>query len=114
MKVAKPNDVLLLLGHQSLGGQPSLTVTVGYACGIDGARLTEQQAWAWLAPMFDKEPFDLGEKKARGGYAVAGMACAPAGQTVTGITVRAGVRSEERRVGQGWVSPCRTRWSPYH
>src|SRR3546814_11512839 len=23
-------------------------------------------------------------------------------------------RSEERRVGQEWVSPCRSRWSPYH
>src|SRR3546814_21004524 len=22
-------------------------------------------------------------------------------------------RSEERRVGTGWVSPCRSRWSPY-
>src|SRR3546814_13214962 len=24
------------------------------------------------------------------------------------------VRSEERRVGQGCVSTCRSRWSPYH
>src|SRR3546814_15935621 len=23
-------------------------------------------------------------------------------------------RSEERRVGKGWVSTCRYRWSPYH
>src|SRR3546814_13031247 len=23
-------------------------------------------------------------------------------------------RSEERRVGKGWVSTCRSRWSPYH
>src|SRR3546814_12561843 len=23
-------------------------------------------------------------------------------------------RSEERRVGKEWVSPCRSRWSPYH
>src|SRR3546814_10533532 len=23
-------------------------------------------------------------------------------------------RSEERRVGTEWVSPCRSRWSPYH
>src|SRR3546814_19901754 len=23
-------------------------------------------------------------------------------------------RSEERRVGKEWVSPCRTRWSPIH
>src|SRR3546814_16650624 len=25
-----------------------------------------------------------------------------------------GLRSEERRVGQGCVSTCRSRWSPYH
>src|SRR3546814_16362954 len=24
------------------------------------------------------------------------------------------LRSEERRVGQEWVSTCRSRWSPYH
>src|SRR3546814_18490036 len=24
------------------------------------------------------------------------------------------VRSEERRVGEEWVSTCRSRWSPYH
>src|SRR3546814_2430314 len=23
-------------------------------------------------------------------------------------------RSEERRVGKEWVSPCRSRWSPHH
>src|SRR3546814_3664578 len=27
---------------------------------------------------------------------------------------RAGLRSEERRVGQEGVSTCRSRWSPYH
>ncbi|MBV7486026.1 DUF2169 domain-containing protein [Bordetella sp. BOR01] len=98
MKIAKPDDVILLLGRQSHGGQPSLTVTVGYACGTDGVRLTEQQAWAWLAPMFDKEPFDLAEKKLRGSYAVAGSACAPAGEAITGITVRAGVGGLEKNL----------------
>lgn len=102
MKITKPDDVILLLGRQSHGGQPSLAITVGYACGADGVRLTEQQAWAWLAPMFDKEPFDLGEKKLRGGYAVAGSACAPAGESVNGITVRAGVgRLEKSLLVQG-------------
>src|SRR3546814_11244381 len=27
---------------------------------------------------------------------------------------RAAIRSEERRVGKGCVSTCRSRWSPYH
>ncbi|CAM3696800.1 DUF2169 domain-containing protein [Bordetella tumulicola] len=98
MKIAKPADVMVLLGRQSRGGQPSLTITVGYACAIDGTRLTDRQAWAWLAPMFNKEPFDLGEKKERGCFAVGGMACAPAGQTVTGLTVRAGVGDLQKSV----------------
>ena len=93
MKIAKPNDVLLLLGCQSIGGQPRLTITIGYACHIDGTRLSEQQAWAWLAPQFCNTPFDLGEKKQRGTYAVAGSACAPAGQTCSGMMIRAGVGS---------------------
>src|SRR3546814_19286247 len=29
-------------------------------------------------------------------------------------TKRAGLRSEERRVGKECVSTCRSRWSPYH
>src|SRR3546814_11763511 len=31
-----------------------------------------------------------------------------------GLTVEPRGRSEERRVGKEWVSPCRSRWSPYH
>src|SRR3546814_12077135 len=27
---------------------------------------------------------------------------------------RTKLRSEERRVGNAWVSTCRSRWSPYH
>src|SRR3546814_11244159 len=30
------------------------------------------------------------------------------------LLLRNGVRSEERRVGKGCVSTCRSRWSPYH
>src|SRR3546814_19052479 len=33
----------------------------------------------------------------------------PAGRTRRGL-----IRSEERRVGKECVSPCRSRWSPYH
>jgi len=91
MRVTKPNDVMLILGRQSQAGQSCLTITVGYVCQIDGTRLTEQQAWAWLAPQFAKEPFDLGEKKRRGGYAVAGCACAPINETCNGLMIHAGV-----------------------
>src|SRR3546814_16564754 len=31
-----------------------------------------------------------------------------------GVPQRGKDRSEERRVGKECVSPCRTRWSPYH
>src|SRR3546814_19329654 len=30
------------------------------------------------------------------------------------LDVRQPMRSEERRVGKGCVSTCRSRWSPYH
>src|SRR3546814_3886504 len=30
------------------------------------------------------------------------------------MDLRAGVRTEERRVGKECVSTCRSRWSPYH
>src|SRR3546814_16957672 len=30
------------------------------------------------------------------------------------ITLRFGLRSEERRVGKEGVSQCRSRWAPYH
>src|SRR3546814_13654886 len=37
------------------------------------------------------------------------------GSDVSGFfAVRAGYRSEERRVGKECVSTCRSRWSPYH
>src|SRR3546814_17392770 len=39
-----------------------------------------------------------------------------AGRTslVSYVKVNLGNRSEERRVGKGCVSPCRSRWSRYH
>src|SRR3546814_12612235 len=36
------------------------------------------------------------------------------GTTLAGLMAAPGVRSERRRVGKGWVSKCRYRWSPYH
>src|SRR3546814_21148986 len=35
-------------------------------------------------------------------------------QHADGIEARRQPRSEERRVGKECVSPCRSRWSPYH
>src|SRR3546814_14827194 len=30
------------------------------------------------------------------------------------LVIACGPRSEERRAGKEWASPCSTRWSPYH
>lgn len=98
MHVHKPEDALLLLGHASLAGRPVLNVTVGYVCEVDGSRVTETDAWQWLIALFPDEPFDLGEKKSRRGFGVAGDACAPGGTQVDGLTVRAGVGDLEARV----------------
>ncbi|AEC20873.1 putative secreted protein [Pusillimonas sp. T7-7] len=107
MHIYKPDDTMLMLGYASLAGKPMLTVTVGFACESDHARLKEQDAWKWLAPQFLDEPFDLGEKKVRGGFGVAGSACAPECQTVTGLTVRASVdKLESHLLVQGdryWI-----------
>src|SRR3546814_456005 len=98
MHIHKSDDTLLLLGYACRAGQPALTVTVGYVCSLDGARMSEQKAWKWLMPLFPDEPFDLGEKKAGGGFGVAGDACAPAGASVDGLAVRAGVGDLKRHV----------------
>jgi len=98
MHIHKSDDILLLLGYASRAGQPTLTVTAGYVCNADGTRMPEQDAWKWLGPLFPDEPFDLGEKKEGGGFGVAGDACAPAGATVDGLTVRAGVGDLKRHV----------------
>lgn len=98
MHIHKPDDTLLLLGYGCQAGQPALTATVGYVCGIDGIRVPESEAWKWLVSLFPDEPFDLGEKKSRGGFGVAGDACAQAGTQANGLTVRAGVGSLEGRV----------------
>src|SRR3546814_19199041 len=51
-------------------------------------------------------------------YAAAGLALlGPEGVGYDGLYVAAGFstfRSEERRVGEECVSPCRSRWSPDH
>lgn len=98
MHIHKSDDTLLLLGYSSRAGRPALTVTVAYVCAADGSRITEQDAWNWLMPLFPDEAFDLSEKKTRGGFGVAGQACAPAGSTVEGLTVRAGVGGLERKL----------------
>src|SRR3546814_15589399 len=48
-----------------------------------------------------------------GGYVRCGSGLVDNGLR-TNVFWRFGVRSEERRVGQEFVSTCRSRWSPYH
>src|SRR3546814_18263866 len=36
------------------------------------------------------------------------------GATLAEVADFSKIRSEERRVGNEWVSPCRSRWSQYH
>src|SRR3546814_12613766 len=44
------------------------------------------------------------EHKFYGGHGIVGAQVSPGG----------GIRSEEQCVGEGWVSTCSFRWSPYH
>lgn len=98
MHVHKSADTMLLLGYTSRGGQTSLVVTVGYCCGLDGARVSEQQAWKTLTGIFTDEPFDLTLKKWRSGFGVAGSAIAPHNRPVTGLTVSAGVGELQKSI----------------
>lgn len=98
MKIFKPADTLILLGRHSRAGQPTLTITVGYACERDGSGLSEQNAWKWLVPQFPVEPFDTGFKREHGTFAVAGLACAPGNVPVAGLMVKASVGNVAKQV----------------
>ncbi|WP_153075574.1 DUF2169 family type VI secretion system accessory protein [Paraburkholderia bonniea] len=96
MKIDKPSDALILLSHGARFGKPCLTVTLGYMVGADGQCLNEQAAWAALMKQFKGQPFDRGEKKSRGVFAVAGAACAPQGHQVLAMTVTARCANREK------------------
>lgn len=96
MHITKPDDALILLGYHSRGGQPTLTVTVGYVAQADGSLLDEKTVWGWLPTRFPDEPFDVTAKKARGTFAVAGTAWAPRGEPVAAMAVRARVGGLEK------------------
>src|SRR3546814_12442521 len=69
-------------------------VDVGRLLALGGDEALEQQVHA--------RGIDLGDAEAEADGRVGGRAAALA------------ERSEERRVGEEWVSPCRSRWSAYH
>lgn len=96
MHITKPDDALILLGYHSRGGQPTLTVTVGYVAQLDDTLLDEKTVWGWLPTRFPDEPFDVASKKARGTFAVAGTAWAPRGEAVSAMAIRARVGTLEK------------------
>ncbi|WP_174769898.1 DUF2169 family type VI secretion system accessory protein [Paraburkholderia hayleyella] len=96
MKIHKPAETLILLKHGARFGKPCLTVTLGYMAHVDGTLLTEQAAWGALLAQFKSQPFDSGEKKARGVFAVAGEARAPEGHQVLAMTVSARCAGREK------------------
>src|SRR3546814_14040136 len=56
----------------------------------------------------------IGLGAAEGAEALQCRTALPAHHVLDGVVDRAGVRSEERRVGKECVSTCRSRWSPDH
>jgi uncharacterized protein YjbI with pentapeptide repeats len=96
MHITKADDILLLLGYQSRGGLPTLTVTAAYVVEADGSRMDEGPAWAWLKTRITDEAFDVGLKKSHGTFAVAGAACAPQGQRVAAMAISARVDQLEK------------------
>lgn len=88
MRITKPDDVLLLQGFERRGEQCYLIISVGYVVEADNTLVLEKDAWKWLAPLFPDEPFDLGQQKRRGTFAVSGSAYALNGHALTQMAIR--------------------------
>lgn len=91
MNIDKPDDALLLLAYHGRGGQCALIVTLAYTVERDGRTVPEHEVWPWLLTHFTEQPFDMGFKKERGVFGVAGSAHAASGQPVAAMAVRARV-----------------------
>src|SRR3546814_4596558 len=65
----------------------------------------------WQAQPFDLDLLTVNGRTLEGNCDLCFLK--PRGQRLALIKARP-ERSEERRVGKGCVSTCRTRWSPYH
>src|SRR3546814_19052963 len=81
------------------GGKPTYlgTVVADKVAGLTGA-------YAIVAALFARERSSLGQEIE-----------IPMFETLVSFTMIENLcRSEERRVGKGCVSTCRSRWSPYH
>jgi|GEM_PF-1225297 len=96
MRITKPDDVLFLQAFEKRSDQCFLIATIGYVVEADGRLMPEKEAWQWLAPLFPDEPFDIGQQKKRGTFAVSGSAYAPNGSTVTRMAIRVRFGSREK------------------
>src|SRR3546814_21077448 len=94
-RVLKPGHVFATLKHLTGHGQPESGTNVG------PAPLSERELRENFFPPFE-------EVIRRTGVA----AVMPSYNEIDGVPSHANKRSEERRVGKGCVSTCRTRWAP--
>src|SRR3546814_17542750 len=109
------DDARLVDGERAAGeraAQPE-ALDHGGEAGRGGARLRGRQKLAeGVAEVAQEAPLvDLLDAPQRRRGARLGPEGEPGGDILR-LVLR--VRSEERRVGKGCVSPCRSRWSPYH
>src|SRR3546814_20908372 len=72
-----------------------------------GAQITHGGAFTFVPELSTRYP-----RSASGGFNAAGVLSGRLFRTA--MTEAEMGRSEERRVGKGCVSACRSRWSPYH
>src|SRR3546814_3146844 len=84
-----------------------LEILRGFVRGIEQKRSAHHHAVGVMRDILGarnrlQQPFDRIGRKGIGGD-----------QEVADAFVAHALRSEERRVGKGWVSPCRSRWAPY-
>src|SRR3546814_5542403 len=83
-------------------------------CSSDPAGLLVTELTGFPFPVGASDLYELGEDGTLGIIETGFSAVVDAAQGPDGSVYILEFRSEERRVGKGCVSTCRSRWSPFH
>ncbi|WP_428560311.1 MAG: DUF2169 family type VI secretion system accessory protein [Solidesulfovibrio sp. DCME] len=101
MKITKPRDLAFSVKPFALAGRPhvGLAAMAFFDLTAPKGLLTEQELWKAVPEALGPGGIlDPGMPKPRGEVLVAGSACAPRGQTVTGLAVRVRLGALDKRL----------------
>src|SRR3546814_16677817 len=97
-------------GSTTGAGAPAPSDRNSLTIGPDGPILLHDVHFLEQMAHFNREKTIERQPHAKGSGAFGGFETTQDAAAYT----RAALRSEERRIGKECVSPCRSRWSPYH